>query len=1045
MKKLFILCLTVLSLYSCNQKLAEWEDPEIIGINKTNPHVTTFSYINEESARSFDRTKSERFVSLNGVWKFKFLTKPSGVPGGFYNENYNDKNWDTISVPSNWQVKGYGKMVFTNIVYPFPLDPPKIPKDYNETGCYRTSFEVPAQWAQDRIILNFDGIASAGYVWVNGKKVGYTEDSMLPAEFDITDYIQSGLNTLAVEVINNCDGTYLEDQDFWRFAGIYRNVYIRSVPKVHIRDYYITTDLDNEYKSADLKINLFISNTLASSVGSHKVIFTLYKNTGERMFVDSLTTSENIEAKGEQEISLIKKIVSPKLWSAEEPNLYQLTMQLIDNQGNVLESLSSKIGFREIEIKNALFLVNGKAIKIKGINRHEIDPINGRAINTESMIQDILLMKQHNINAVRNSHYPNQPEWYDLCDQYGLYLIDEANIEAHEAWNKKKYMGHMPDYKKAFISRGSAMVYRDRNHPSIIIWSLGNESGTGPNFDAMADTMRMIDPTRPIHYESRNGVLLSSFDIISDMYNWIEEMQFLKDLDTTRPIIFCEYAHAMGNGSGNFKKYWDLFESDIRYQGGFIWDWVDQGILRKTSNGKPFILYYGDSTVRGDHAEACDGIVLSDRTPKSGLLSVKHVLQNIKTDPVDLINGKIKITNKYDYIKSDFLKLVWELKEDGNTIQTGTFENLDLLPGESRIFNLNYRKPIAKPGAEYWLNLSFRHKHENEYAKIEYEQAWDQYQLPYEYVQKPIIALKNQKPLMVSENDSLLKLTGADFSVTFNKDSGRIISLIYNQKELLKNGPVVNFWRAPTNNDMEGKYADRWRAKGLDKISFFVQKFYFKNISPEKVQVKILGNGNRKLYWINYTILASGDIIVDNRIEILEHQLIVPKVGNRILLDSSLQNIKWYGRGPGESYWDKKDGTKVGIYQGTVAEQYFPYHRPQENGNKTDVRWFTIIDNSGIGLLVSEVNRDTLLNVSVHNYSLENISKARIQSDLIDAGYVTLNVDYQQCGVSGDDSWSPRLHEEYTLINRHYKYSYRIKPIDLKKNKIDELAKYRVR
>lgn len=620
MKKILILLILLLpGVMLTSQSLPEWENPRVFRINNEAAHATLMPFADKATALTFDKSNSSFYKSLNGTWRFRYLTNPSMTSDDFPADSINESRWTNIEVPGNWQLQGdFDPPVFTNIIHPFRADPPRVPQDYNPTGLYRKTFTVPDEWKGRQVFLHFAGVQSNATVYLNGKKVGYNEDGMLPAEYNITGMLRPGDNLLAVQVINWSDGSWLEDQDFWRLSGIYRDVFIFSTPSQHIRDYYVTTDLDEMYRDATFNLRVSLKNYAASAAKNLSVKMTL-SDASSKPVLEKVLKAGSVGAKKETLLKVNELVRDPLKWTAETPNLYTLTMELISSSGEVLEVISSRVGFREVEIKNGQLLFNGKAIDIKGTNRHEFDPDRGRAVSRESMIRDIILMKRLNVNAVRTSHYPNDPEFYSLCDEYGLYVMDEANIESHELWAVRRYyIAEKPEWKDAWVDRGVRLVLRDRNHPSIFSWSMGNETGWGPNFDAMYKAMKALDPTRPIHYESKTPAyanVLSRYDIISTMYPTLDNIVSLMNQDPSRPVIICEYAHTMGNGLGNFKKYWDLFYKYPRLQGGFNWDWVDQG-LRSDGRGDGYwnIVNYIDG------ANANDGLINPDR-----ILSLRHM------------------------------------------------------------------------------------------------------------------------------------------------------------------------------------------------------------------------------------------------------------------------------------------------------------------------------------------------------------------------------------------------------------------------------------
>ncbi len=1012
-----------LNMTIAQNQTGDWENPQVFGRNKLPAHAFFIPFQNEESALSFDHSRSDFYQSLNGEWKFHFYPKPADVPQEFYKPGFQDTGWDHIDVPSNWQIEGYGQPIYTNIKHPFEADPPRVPHDNNETGAYRLKFNVPQAWRKKTIILHFAGVQSAFYLWVNGKEVGYSQGSMTPAEFDITRYVRRGENLLAVKVLRWSDGSYLEDQDFWRLSGIYRDVFLYAVPQMSIRDFKVETDLDGDYKNAQLFVNIDLASR---KTPQGAVRITLYDKTGEPLF------SERVDAS--QEINFEKMVQNPLKWSAETPNLYVLTLQLYDKKNNLVQAVAEKIGFRKVEIVDGRLLVNGAVVMFKGVNRHEIQPDRGRAVTEAIMVEDIKLMKQHNINAVRTSHYPNQTRWYELCDEYGLYVMDEANIESHELWaDKKIYLDDKPEWQDAFVDRGVSMVHRDKNHPSIIFWSMGNETGYGKAFDVMYNAMKEIDPTRPIHYESRTPAYihdLSKYDIISTMYPSLQAILELMEKDPSRPVIICEYAHAMGNSTGNFKKYWDLFEKFPRLQGGFIWDWVDQGLLKKTDDGRPYFAYGGDYGDTPNDGNFCiNGLVNPDRVPQPGLKEVKKVQQFLKVEPVNLLSGQFIIHNLYNFINLDFLTMDWRILENGRIIQSGNVKKVDVPPSAEAPLLLPVHAPDTTSGHEYDLGLSFKLNKDMPWAEKGYELAWEQFAIAGQGTSiKPPAA---QSEIQVTEGAKNIDISGENFELQFSKDSGTF-TLEQNGKTLVRSGVLFNVWRAPTDNDDGGgekSFGARWRRAGLDEAEF---KPGTVQLEKKENRALITVAGRMALmdggidYTIKYTVDGSGRITVDNRIECTGEVPPLPKVGNQMFLPKSMDKVQWYGRGPHESYWDRKTGARIGIFRAAVEELYFPYVKPQENGNRTDVRRLMIKDLAGDGI---KITAQPLVNFSAHHYTLENLTNAEHTVDLKKAGYITLNVDLRQHGLGGDDSWNPRTHPEYQLTDDSYRYQYIIEPL----------------
>ncbi|MBN1466787.1 DUF4981 domain-containing protein [candidate division KSB1 bacterium] len=1019
----------------------EWENPEIIGINKEAPHATLVPFHDVESSLSFAAQRSDRYQLLNGDWKFKFLAKPADAPD-FYKSDYADADWDLLAVPSNWQMKGYGQPIYTNITHPFPADPPKVPHDANETGLYRREFELPAGWHGREIFLHFAGVQSAMTVWVNGEKVGYSQDSMLPAEFNITSYVKQGRNVLAVQVIRWSDGSYLEDQDFWRLSGIYRDVYLVARPHVYLRDFQIITDLDQHYENATLTIEFSVMNASVKAVKDHAIAIRL---AGHGLDVTENVKVPEIDARKEGYLTFSRQIAAPKKWSAEIPDLYTITFALHDADGSALEVVSQKIGFRKVELVNGQVLVNGKAPSFKGVNRHEIQPDAGRTVSEATMIKDIVLMKQHNINAVRTSHYPNQTRWYELCDEYGLYVIDEANIESHELWaNRRIYLDEKPEWQRAFVTRGTAMVERDKNHASIIMWSMGNETGYGTAFDVMYREMKALDPTRPIHYESRTPAYiadLSKYDIISTMYPTLAHIIELTEKDPTRPVVICEYAHSMGNSTGNLKKYWDLFESHPRLQGAFIWDFVDQGLAKKSDDGRDYFAYGGDyGDVPNDLNFCINGVVNPDRRPQPAMQECKKIFQFVKVSAIDLHAGVIAVENKYNFAALDFLQLEWQLVTPFATVKSGTIKDLGVPPGESRVFVIGpFDEPLTPD--DHYLNVSLKLKSDQAWAEQGYEVAWEQFVFP---VRTKMKKEATAGQVTAKTSGHMLYVTAADVVAAFDKKSGAFSSLQLGGVELLERGARVNLWRAPTDNDDGGannSFGARWRRDGLDALTFSARQV---DVAENGAMVKIVVRGSLAAkagdidVTTSYVVCSDGKIHVQNSIAVPDAIKTLPRVGTEWLLKNEFDQVTWYGRGPHENYIDRKEGARFGVYASALHDLYFPYVKPQENGNRCDVRWMTIANSDNVGLLVIG---EPSFEFSATHYSLQNLTQAKHTIDVEEAPYTALNIDYQQAGLGGDDSWNPRTHQEYQLRSGSYEFGYTIMPNDFTKKPLRDLLK----
>ncbi len=1016
----------------------DWENPEVVGINKEPGHCTLIPYLALEQALTADRTASPFHKSLNGKWKFNWVRKPADRPADFYKGDYDVSGWAEIAVPANWQMHGYGIPIYTNMRFPFPPNPPHIPHDYNPVGSYRRDFTIPQDWNDRQIFLHFDGVKSAFYVWVNGYKVGYSQDSMTPAEFNITDYLKSGANTLAVEVYRWSDGSYLEDQDMWRLSGIYRNVYLFAVPQVHIRDFFVRTDLDKNYTDATLMIRPKIANDAGRDVKGWNIEAQLYDDQKKPILPEPLSRSvssiigEVYPQRDNVKFALLEaQIKNPRKWSAETPNLYTLVLTLKDAAGQVVEIKSCRVGFREVEIKDGQLFVNGRSIKLFGVNRHEHDPDHGRAIPVSRMLQDIKLLKQHNINAVRTSHYPDDPTWYDLCDQYGIYLIDEANLESHGLGG---YFSNVPEWNTAFMQRAIRMVERDKNHPSVIFWSLGNESGCGPNHAAMAGWIKDYDPTRPIHYEGAVGRPKDPYyvDVISRMYARIPEIvRIATDAVDERPMVLCEYAHAMGNSVGNLKEYWDAIRSHKRLIGGFIWDWADQGLRKKAADGTEFWAYggdYGDQPNDGNFC--CNGLVQPDRKPNPSLYEVKKVYQRIHVTSADVLTRKFRVRNEYDFLNLNVADVSWELTTDGRVVQDGKLPRLSIAPGTEGDIEVPFQSPNPEPGEECWLKISFALADEASWAERGHILAWDQFWVPISAPQPLVTETSTMPALTLKETAQKISVAGKGFEVTFGKDSGALESFVFNGRQLVASPLVPNFWRVPIDNDNGNGMPRRlgaWRDAGPKRA---VTGLEAAQLRPQVVRITsqvAIPVGTGSACKTVYTIHGNRDVLVDTTFTPGGDRLPdLPRFGMQMAIPARFGTLMWLGRGPQETYWDRKTGAAVGLYSGSVQENIHVYVMPQENGNKSDVRWMALTDAEGFGLLA--VGMPTI-DVSAWPFTMQDLENARHINELPRRDTITVNLDYRQMGVGGDDSWGARTHPEYTLpADKPYHYSFRLMP-----------------
>ncbi len=975
----------------------------------------------------------EDLQSLNGMWKFKLAHNPSERPFWFFKDDYDTRKWDEIKVPSNWELEGYDYPIYTNVKFPHAKTPPTIQDDYNPVGSYKRTFEIPADWKGKDIILHFGAVSSAMNVWVNGEFVGYSEDSKTPAEFNITKYLVKGENTLSAEIFRWSDASYLEDQDFWRMSGITRDVYLVVREEQQIQDFRVFSGLDESYTNGTFQLILDVMNTGENA--NVTVIEAVLNDNGNEVknFSKELTS-------GKTSVVFEAEIPNVNTWSAEIPNLYELIITL-KNGGHVVEVIKQDVGFRTVEIKNATLLVNGKYVYMKGVNLHEHHPITGHFVDKETMLLDIKVMKENNLNAVRTSHYPQPELWYELCNKYGLYVIDEANIESHGMGYGPASLAKDESWKGAHLYRTRNMFERDKNQPSIITWSLGNEAGNGVNFEATYAYMKSVDSTRPVQYEQAYGG--ANTDIDCPMYMRIEGMEKYAKDNPGKPLIQCEYAHAMGNSVGNLQDYWDVIEKYDVLQGGFIWDWVEQGLLTTNEAGEEYYAYGGDfgpDTVPSDGNFCNNGLVNPDRTEKPHILEVKKVYQNIGFSAVNL--------------KTD----------------------LNLEPGQSANVSIDFALE-PKPGVEYFLVLNAKLKSDWSLVEAGSEMAAEQFELPV-YVPAPKLNLADYPAVTQNETENSIVVSGEGFSVTFDKTQGVISSFKKGETELIQTGPIPNFWRAPLDNDFGNDLHKRsrvWREAGKTRkeTSVAVNKNNSKWQESGRSLSTAKGNADKKTevafdfdlvdeagepiakYNTVYTVLGSGDVIVENSFKMTKKELPeIVRMGMNLVMPRQFDQMTWLGRGPQESYQDRKTSAFVGLYSGSVADQYWAYLRPQENGNKTDVRWATITDEAGNGLLFSGM---PLVEFSAHHNLLEDFESMertdgrqrdgdhvvnRHTTDVKPRDLTSVNVDYMQMGVGGDNSWGARTHDQYRLMNKEYKYSFRMrglstedKPVELGKIK----------
>lgn len=1033
----------------------DWENPAVLQINKLAPHAEFRAYADAPSAKTMNVRRSPWYKSLNGSWKFHYVERPADRPQEFYKVSFNDSKWDTITVPSNWQRAGYGQAIYCNSIYPFPKKPPFIDHQYNPVGSYRTRFSVPAQWAGRKTILTFDGVDSAFYLWVNGQKVGYSQGSRTPASFDISPYLREKENLLAVEVYRWCDGSYLEDQDFWRLSGIFRDVYLASRPQIGIRDFRVQTQLDRAYKNAELAVSVELENS--SSSAAQKTIRAQLLDASGKSVAQFSARPAPVAAQSKQSVSLSAKINNPLKWTAETPNLYQLLIQVVDAGGQVEEVIPQNVGFRAVEMIDGVLTVNGQRIVIKGANRHEHHPELGHVVTEESMLKDILLLKQGNFNAVRTCHYPNVSRWYELCARYGLYLVDEANIETHGmGWGKPHKIAKSPEWKEAHLSRVRNMFERDKNYPAIIAWSIGNESGKGANLQACYQWIKKQDSTRSVGYEQIGKGPYT--DYWTPMYAAPSKIESYAKGNPKRPVILCEYTHAMGNSNGNLKEYWDLFNRYPKAQGGFVWDWMDQGLTFKDSSGKTFYGYGGDFErpgTRHDNNFCMNGILAASGKPHPGYYTLKKCQEGVYVEALDVKRGTIKITNRYSFINLyDLLNCRWRLESKGAVLAQGDYYDLDVKPQQSKTIQLNL--PAVKSDGEVWLNLSFVLKADAPYAKKGFELAWAQFKVAEKSAASsaPAVALKNCR-----ETGNAVRVTGAHFEVEISKKSGQITSYVVGGKRLLQRGPAPDFWRPLTDNDRGYRAYDVMKVWEHAPESLTIQSVDVqKTATDATVAIKgVFGSIHDSAWQVTYRIAGDGSIRVSNSFAPQGKLPKLLRVGTQLVVDPAFTHFTWYGRGPNPTYSDRKL-EPIGLFSGTVDEQWVDYSRPQENGNKVDVRWAALRDERGFGLLAVA---DEPLSVGVKHYSHQDMkgdptttkyykppkndnksgSSEGVVTDMVKGGVrhthemqkrpeVYWNLDAVQSGVGGNNSWGQWPLPPYQLTaDKTYRWSYTLKPL----------------
>ncbi len=1010
----------------------EIEDLTILAINKRRPACSGLPFARREDALRGTPQDSAFFQSLDGEWKFHWSPDPSGRPADFQQSDFEDAAWDDLPVPSNWQMRGYGVPIYTNITYPFHVDPPRVMgepdprytthKLRNNVGCYRRCLRAPEAWRGRRVFIQFDGVDSAFFCYLNGTRIGYSQDSRTPAVFEITDHLRwDGDNILAAEVYQFCDGSYLEDQDMWRMSGIFRSVFLWSAAAVTIRDYFVhTSKHDNGDYDLDIDVELEAADTWVQPV---TVTAELIGPAGQTLF-------NNLSHRGDQtQFTLTSHIAQPAEWSAEQPNLYRLLLTLSDAGGNIIEVKTCDVGFRTTEVRDGQLLINGQPVLFKGVNRHEHDPRTGHTVSTESMIRDITLMKRNNINAVRTCHYPNDTRWYALCNRFGLYVIDEANIESHGMGYDERSLAKDPAWRAAHLARVRAMVERDKNQPCIITWSMGNEAGNGINFEAAYRWIKQRDPARPVQYEQ--ACTGASPDVNTDincpMYATIENIIARANDNTNLPVIQCEYEHTMGNSGGNLADYWLAIEAHRRLQGGYIWDWVDQGIEKTTPDGKAtFYAYGGDFGDFPNDSNFCfNGLVTPDRSANPHLHEVRKVYQNITVTAENLAAGTLRLVNKFFFTNLNQFNAAWTLHRDGQTFAEGELGRIDLPPRQQTVIALTL-PAMPQPG-EYHLTVRFALTHATHWADAGHIVAWDQLQLPNSI--RPAVQLDTTAAPQTTEDDNHITVTGSNFSLRISKTTGSLVSLIYHNHEMLHSPLEPYFCKAINDNQRRCKAYEAsavWREAG-------------KNLRIKSVNLHPQQNGPLRItiastlpvadsdYKLTYEIDHRGRVRVQADYQPGAAVIpLIPRFGFHMALRSVGRQIEWLGRGPHENYSDRKVGAPIGRYQLPLEQFAFNYLRPQDNANREDVRWVRFSDDQKRSLTLHAADTLTFL---AWPYTQADLEAAKHPHDLPHRDFVTVQFGSRLHGVGGDNSWGAPTHPQYTIPgNQPHTFTFTLTP-----------------
>lgn len=1014
----------------------ELENPSIQGIGKEPARATFFSYENREAALARQEKTSARFLSANGTWDFKFVTGLSNRMVDFADPNLDLTGWTRIEVPSNMEMKGFGIPIYTNVGYEFypswNFKPPYVNDlEKNNIGYYRKVIDIPQSWEGQRVFIRFGSIKSVGFVWINGQRVGMSKDSKTPQEFDLTPYVQPGKNTLAVEVFRWSDASYLECQDFWRLSGIPRDVYLYTQPNVRLRDFFVQATLDEAYDKGLLRLDVELKNHTRSQA-TRSVAYELLDPSNQRIASDTkkINITDSIA-----HLNFESKPLAIRAWTAETPHLYTLLLHLNDAEGKTTEATSIRVGFRTSEVKDGLFRINGIPVDLKGVNLHEFHPITGQVVNRDDVLLDMKRMKELNVNAIRLSHYPQPDFFYDLADEHGFYVVNEANIESHGIGYdraKGKSLANNLDWTEAHLFRTRNMFERDKNHPSVVIWSLGNEAGNGYNFYQTYLFIRSRDKMRPIQYEQASHEW--NTDIVCPMYAKPQHIEHYAKTYTDRPLILCEYEHAMGNSVGNIKDYWEIIEKYPQLQGGFIWDWVDQGLADTNEKGS-FWAYGGDYGPQGTPSDGnflINGVVAPDRSLKPHSYEVKHVYQNIGFKPVDLKSGRLEVLNKYRFTNLSAFDFSYRIEADGRLVKSGSLPALDVRPGQTKTVQMDLRSVKVKAGVVYHATILAKTRKADALLPAGWEIASDQFEIPMEEAQAVIQPKASGKLQFVSDGN--IRVTGSNFSMEFDRTSGILTSYKYKKNELIHDGfgPRPAFWRAPTDNDYGWKMqrvSALWKEASEQTpvaASMDVRRV------DEAIQVDVsYAYDALKAEWnTRYIIFGDGSVQVENRLKTtMEKAPVLPRFGMKWRIPAEYAQVEYLGRGPWENYSDRKSAAFVGRYKTTVSDLYVPYIRPQENGHRTDVRWLSLTRTNGKGL---RIVADGLMEFNALHNTVEDFDAGPNKdrnllhiNDIKARPLIELHIDGKMIGVGGDDSWGAMPHEPYLIRPNQEELTYR--------------------